>query len=295
MKPTEEHVKRIKKELKDAGATAYGLAKFSSKYLPNVIHPEEHVKAVVYGRYREDGGLLNFAEGMLVATERRVIFLDHKPGYTKTDEVSYDIVSGVQESSAGFTAVTLHTKICDYTLRFVNDKCANNFVKYVERRRLEELQGLNSDADSAGLQPLTTKLDERALNFLKEHDVAVLSTLDREGNISGAVVYYMVDEGNLIYILTKAGTQKAHNIFANQQVALTCYEAAKMQTVQLHGVAQIEADQSVKDRVFAALIKPRFSEAGAKMPPVTKLHEGSYMIIKIRPTWARFTDFMQAE
>lgn len=131
------HDERIKQELKDAGVTRFGMKKFAVKYLPKIIHKNEHIHGVVYGRYGEKTGSLTLVEGMLVATDRRIIFLDHKPGFTSTDEITYDVVSGVRANTAFFTAVTLHTRIGDYTIRFANPKCAETFIDYVGERRLE--------------------------------------------------------------------------------------------------------------------------------------------------------------
>jgi len=133
----EAHRQRIKNELIAVGVTRFGLKKFAVKYLPEIIHNEEHIKGVVYGRYKENGGpALN--EGILIATDLRIIFLDHKPGFTKTDEITYDVVSGIKRTMAIFSAVTLHTRVGDFTIRFANSKCAAIFTKYVEKRRLEK-------------------------------------------------------------------------------------------------------------------------------------------------------------
>ena len=131
------HEERIKKELQSVGVTPYGMKKFVIKYLPKVIHKDEHIFGVVYGRYKDKQGTITLNEGMLVATDKRIIFIDHKPGFTDMDEVTYDAVSGIKLTQAVFTAVILHTKIDNYEIRFANPKCANVFVRYVEQRRLE--------------------------------------------------------------------------------------------------------------------------------------------------------------
>src|SRR5581483_10975532 len=41
--------KRIRRELLDAGATFYGLLKAESRFLPKLLHDNEHVEAVIYG------------------------------------------------------------------------------------------------------------------------------------------------------------------------------------------------------------------------------------------------------
>ena len=132
------HEQRIHNELIAAGVTSYGMKKFAVDYLPKIIHEAEHVMAVVYGRYRDKSGVSNWNEGFLIATDLRIIFLDHKPGFTTTDELNYDIVSSINLTTAIFSAVTLRTRTGDYKIRFVNTKCADIFVNYVEGRRLEK-------------------------------------------------------------------------------------------------------------------------------------------------------------
>ncbi len=133
-----DHKKRIDQELKAVGVTSFGMKKFAVRYLPKLIHENEHIGGVVYGRYVGKNGGVALNEGMLVATNLRVIFLDHKPGYTEEDEISYDVVSGINRTTAIFSAVTLHTRLGDYTIRFANSKCAEIFVRYVEEIQLEK-------------------------------------------------------------------------------------------------------------------------------------------------------------
>jgi hypothetical protein len=132
------HKQRVFKELKNVGVTWYGMLKFAPHYLPKIIHNDEHIMGAVYGRYTDKAGANNWNEGMLVATDLRVIFLNHKPGYTKIDEMTYDVVSGVSMTTAGFSAVSLRTRLGDYKFRFANKRCSEIFVEYVERRRIEK-------------------------------------------------------------------------------------------------------------------------------------------------------------
>lgn len=98
-------------------------------------HQGEHIMGVVRGHH-QDGYV------MLLATDRRVVFVDKKPLFAKQDELTYDVVSGVSMSTAGFgSTVTLHTKVKDYTIRTFNEKCAAGFVSYIESRRLEHSKG----------------------------------------------------------------------------------------------------------------------------------------------------------
>lgn len=135
---SEGHARRIRQELATVGVTRYGLRKFAAHYLYHVIHPDEHIMAVVYGRYGSGGLFTRFNEGMLLATNRRVIFLDYKPGFLDMKEFTYEVVSGVERTTAAiFSAITLYTKIGDFTLRYANSYCVEQFMKYIELRRLE--------------------------------------------------------------------------------------------------------------------------------------------------------------
>ncbi|CAN5431103.1 hypothetical protein BH10PAT3_BH10PAT3_0630 [soil metagenome] len=117
------HTLRIIEELKAVGVTHHGLAKSESRELPLILHDDEHVGGVIYGQI--GGGI----SAMLIATDHRVIFLDKQPLFTTIDELTYDVVSGVKSSSAGpFTSVVLHTRITDYSFRYVNSNCSRIFI-----------------------------------------------------------------------------------------------------------------------------------------------------------------------
>ncbi len=132
------HGERIRQELLAAGVTPAGLLKFSIRYLPKVVKPDEHIKAVAYGRYSMGDGpnVWKWEQGVLAATDQRVLFVDRKPGFLHADAVEYDEVSGTEALKAWpFASVTLMTKIGPFNLRYVKIPHADKFVSYVESRR----------------------------------------------------------------------------------------------------------------------------------------------------------------
>ncbi len=285
------HVTRIIEELKAAGATRHGLAKPEAKELPRILHEDEHVGGVVYGQV----GSGNSA--MLVATDQRVVFLDKRPLFMSADEITYDAVSGVKSNAAGpFLSVVLHTRIGDYSLRYVNAKCAAKFVKFIDDKRLKK-SFYNQSGEPHPVEitapPLQINMDEKALKYLKANDEAVFSTIDRTGNVHGAIVHYIV-ENNLVYILTKSGTSKGRNIFAHHQVALTIHKTGSLKTLQMQGIAEVEPNPDVKIKVFEQIVKPHDYNGEKRMPPVTRLHEGAFMVIRISPTYLNFHDYAKA-
>lgn len=129
------HAERIKAELKQGGALPYDLLLPETYYLPTVIHPEEHIKASVYGRYNYEGSI---GRGALVATDQRVIFLDKKPLFVHYDELTFMIIGSVTYTRTAVVGyVTLHTRLGDFRLRTFNQKNAFNFVRYIEEKCLQ--------------------------------------------------------------------------------------------------------------------------------------------------------------
>lgn len=293
MRAVTEHEKRIKAELIKAGVSRYGLLKLESRHLPEIIHSGEHIEAVAYG-------LSNNYSAMLAATDRRVIFLDRKPFFSITDEITYEMVAGIGYNIQGrFAAVTLHTRLGDYPLRFVNRKAAEKFVHYIEVRRLEQMSSVIDASKPRTITPSTTEpvympLTKDCKDFLHSHHIGTFSSVNRTGNVTGAVVYYFVNSDDNIYILTKTDTHKAHNIFAHHQISLTIYSAKRRQTLQIQGIAEVESDKDIKDFVFYELTRPRKYDDGQDLPPVTKIKDGGFMVIRIKPTSATFHNYSEA-
>lgn len=134
-------------------------------------------------------------------------------------------------------------------------------------------------------------LGDQAIEFLKHNDTAVLSTVDRSGNVHGAVIHYFLDESNRIYVLTRAATSKAKDILTHNQVALTVYNREQMQTVQLQGATSVEIEPVRKMELFRQLVQPKIYDGRWKMPPATKLWDEMYIIVRIDPVSGRFSDF----
>lgn len=277
-----DHAARINNELVAAGMTKFGTLKFSSHYLPHIIHENEHIKAVVYGRHKEGEGPIMLSEVMLIATDQRVIFLDHKPGYTSVDELAYDIISGVNMSTAAlFSSITLYTKIAAITIRFANKKCVEQFVEYIEKRRI---QSQDAGRNSPSLRPFATalvSLSPEAIEFLESRSTGVLSTVDRMGMVHGAAIHYVLGENNVIYFLTRAESAKAHNLILQSQLALTVYDAESLQTVQLDGYGEFITDEAVKEEVRKRIVGPRRYGKSYHFAPVMALEQGNFIVVKI--------------
>ena len=123
---------------KGLGADTYDLWLPETRSIIRFLAPSETIEGVVYGRYRQSGGRPP-GRGMLAATARRIIFIDHKPLFVNADEISYQVVSGISHSSTGFIdTVTLSTRVGEITVRTFNPRAANLFVQAIERHIFDQ-------------------------------------------------------------------------------------------------------------------------------------------------------------
>lgn len=282
----ERHVKRVRAELVKAGMTSYGLLKGETRHLPEIIHETEHIGGVVYGRY--EGG-----SGMIVATDKRILFMDHKPFYRSTDEIHYDVVSGISINKQDGTAgVVMHTRLGDYKLSFVNAKCASHFARFMEDKADELLQTPAPVAPKDPRRPmLDVVLSQPAKHFLWNHEIAVLSTVDESGGLRGSVVYYASDKNDNLFFVSKHKTMKVKNIARSPQVALTMYDEATMQALQVSGMAHIEEDPEIISMIEQKILHPRFRDGRTVLPPILHLPAGKYVVVSVKPTSFTFSDY----
>jgi len=127
--------------------------------------------------------------------------------------------------------------------------------------------------------------------FLKQHPMGVLSTVSADGSPWGAAIYYVVDADLNFYFATRAETRKFQNLDATPQVALTVADEETQTTVQLVGTISKVPIKEYMDVVFdkLAAIKPK--EDHNWRPPLTKVHEGNYIPLRITPSKLNFADY----
>lgn len=125
---------RIMNELKAVDVSWYGLVKSEISMLPQLIHDDEHIMGVVYGHHKG-------SSAMLIATDHRVLYIDRKPMFVNTDELTYDIVGGIAFGKVGLrSSVVLHTRTGDYAFTTMNFKAAKHFIDYIESRCLDQIE-----------------------------------------------------------------------------------------------------------------------------------------------------------
>jgi hypothetical protein len=135
---TKLHQKTINEDLRALGVGRYDFWLPETHTLPYIIHPDEHIKGIVYGHYKHSASEPASGRGALVATDSRILLIDKKPLFLRCDELTYHVVSGVTYTKVGMAGtVTLHTRAGDIQMRTLNSRCANTFVAAIETLCIE--------------------------------------------------------------------------------------------------------------------------------------------------------------
>lgn len=95
-----------------------------------------------------------------------------KPMVELFDEVSYEVVSGIEfDIHLFFATVVLHTPVKNYDFKFVNLHCAEKFARHIEKQRLEH--------------ELTEKTEERPVEVIPPVAEAPRSPFELEEDMAG--------------------------------------------------------------------------------------------------------------
>lgn len=122
----------LEARLRQLGADNYDIKVPETKQLMKLINSGEQINGIVYGKYlkKADG---QTGRGAVAVTSSRILMIDRKPLFSKLDEISFSVISGVSYTKAGIAGtVILHSRIGDIHIRTFNHKCATIFQKSIE-------------------------------------------------------------------------------------------------------------------------------------------------------------------
>lgn len=249
------HQDRIKDELKRAGVRPIELHRHMFKLLPDVIRSNEHIEAAAYGLNEKKW------HAMLVATDRRVLYVEADLFFGNISEVSYDIVHGTVSTHAPLkVGVKLKTLGHIYALEYVNKTCAQRFTAYIEDR-VEKMGDLPS-----GFAPphepvkLTNKkshifMDDQGLpdlplahiydvqrDFLRhQHTLSITHKTLQNTQVTVVLRYHMHDDA-----LFAVADEDVSTIFDLKQVLpATVIEPKSGRTMQLEVILKVEMNPAV--------------------------------------------------
>ncbi len=127
-------------------------------------------------------------------------------------------------------------------------------------------------------------MNQEVIEYLKQHKLAVISTVDSSGNPQAAVVAFTLTDEGMIIIGTSSKSRKFANISRGSKVAMVIGWQDK--TAQLNGAAEIIEDETAVSKYEAAHIQNNPGSVD-----YAKLPDQRYVLI--RPEWVRFSDFRE--
>ncbi len=138
----------------------------------------------------------------------------------------------------------------------------------------------------------------KALNFLCDNRLAVLSTVSPESDMpQSALVYYVVDESFPLFIVTIKQSRKIKNLLKNQKVSLVIFSEIPPIELQIEGTAEIIEDPHKKNQM-----SERYLEVSNKnpetlnWPPILKLpNSDGFEFLKVTIDWFKYSDFSERE
>lgn len=134
-KPTTTLRTQTVRRLRQLGISWWSTHMSEARYLPRLLHPDEELGGVLYG-WSGVGRI------MLVATDRRIIYLDCKPLFVKSEDITYDVVAGITMEWLGPRGtLILHTRLGDFAVQTTNHGAAQIFHDYIDKRCIEHQNG----------------------------------------------------------------------------------------------------------------------------------------------------------
>lgn len=139
---------------------------------------------------------------------------------------------------------------------------------------------------------MSTTSHQKARDFLKEHKVAVISTVSEKGEAWGAAIYYVVGQNFTLYFFTHEGSKKYQNLKAHPQASITVVEDFQQTTVQAAGkVTEVPMGEEL-DMAYRLLVQIHPPGQFSWVPPVSKIHDqGSMTVLKFVPDEVQFSQF----
>jgi hypothetical protein len=156
-------LEEVKEQIGHQPAGSKFLGRKEIKELPNILWEDENVERLVQGSY--DSG-----SGVLVATNKRLIFVDKGIGKLRVEDFPYDKLSSIQYQTgwAGGT-ITIFASGNKAEIKNVPKDHCKNFADYIRARISPVVESVQTAAPSTGGPDLVDQLERLAK--LKEQGI----------------------------------------------------------------------------------------------------------------------------
>jgi PPOX class probable F420-dependent enzyme len=134
---------------------------------------------------------------------------------------------------------------------------------------------------------MANTLSAWARQFLVEEQMAVVSTLNKDGSPFVTTIWYQLQEDGTIIMSTPGQTQKVRNLRRDPRVAICVGDA--MRSVSLYGVATITEDQGVVRQDLELLAARYIKEEAAREPALAFFLQQGRVSLHVKPD--KITEF----
>lgn len=131
---------------------------------------------------------------------------------------------------------------------------------------------------------MTSTLSDWAREFLREDHVAVVSTLNQDGNPHVTTIWYLLQEDGTLIMSTPGRTHKVQNLRRDPRIALCVGDERR--SVSLYGRVTISEDQNVIRQDLEQLAARYFKEEAARGPALAMFLQQGRVALHVKPVKA---------
>ena len=130
--------------------------------------------------------------------------------------------------------------------------------------------------------------------FVHSHEIAVLATVNEDGQPFSSTIYYAPFGKDAVCFLTRSETKKFDNLRENDRAAMTITDSKEPVAVNLTGTARVASEPKDHDDIMQKILKVANSKH-TNNPPVLQLKAGTFTCYIFEPKHATLTDYTSAE
>jgi general stress protein 26 len=131
-------------------------------------------------------------------------------------------------------------------------------------------------------------LKNEAMAFLHEQPMGVIATVGKDNIPEAASVNYLLEEGQILCVLTDKDSRKVQNLRENPNIAFVVGTTPVPHTVQIQGKAEIiESSNGAYEGMLQKMVESKRLESD----PMYNMFGNNYDILKISITWMRWLYF----
>ena len=140
---------------------------------------------------------------------------------------------------------------------------------------------------------VSSESNRRIFDFLSKHQAGVLAAVDDHCEPHATVIYFSVHADFDITFTTKIGTKKHDVLDKNNHVMLVVFDQSAQATVQVIGRAEEITDETEFNRAFLSTAMTSLKTSQGGVPPIAKIHAGSYVAYRIIPDEIRMAMYIR--